>query len=110
MEKTREEWERIFCWKIHAELKGFRYRILQQEKEEIYAAAYQIDSMIRIFELLVERSQYMDTEILKMSISIPNVLAFLYDRWLHDVHFKTDGLEKFLKEELKQMKERRMTA
>lgn len=110
MEKTREEWERIFCWKIHAELKGFRYGILQQEKEEIYAAAYQIDSMIRIFELLVERSQYMDTEILKMSISIPNVLAFLYDRWLYDIHFKTDGLEKFLKEELKQMKERRMTA
>lgn len=110
MEKTREEWERIFCWKIHAELKGFQYRMLQQEKEEIYAAAYQIDSMVRIYEFLADRSQYMDMEILEVSISIPNVLAFLYERWLDDSNSGISGLEEFLTKELKRIKERRLTA
>lgn len=110
MEKTREEWERIFCWKIHAELKGFQYRMLRKGKEEIYAAAYQIDSTIRIYEFLVDRSQYMDTEILEESISIPNVLTFLYERWLNDNDSGTSGLEEFLTKELKQIKGERLTA
>lgn len=38
----REEMERIFCWKIGAELKGFQYCMMQKSKEEIFASAYQI--------------------------------------------------------------------
>lgn len=56
----REEMERIFCWKIGAELKGFQYCMMQKSKEEIFASAYQIDCMVRIYELLAEISQKME--------------------------------------------------
>lgn len=49
----REDIERKFCWKISSELKMFKYRKLELGKDEIYASAYQIDCMIRIYEMLV---------------------------------------------------------
>lgn len=78
----RKELEQIFCWKASAELRAFQYGILQKEKEEIYGAAYQIDSMINLYELLIEMSMAMGEETLAAAITFPGLLGFLYDRWL----------------------------
>lgn len=78
----KEYLERIFCWKISRELDEFHGEILKKEKEEIYAMAYQIDSIINIYELLKEFCQKMDVERLQKCIYIPNLLAFLYMEWL----------------------------
>lgn len=78
----REELERIFCWKISAELKGFKYKIMQMEKEEIYALAYQIDCIVRIYENLVEESGTLKDAQLKRCMEISNLLQFIYEKWL----------------------------
>ena len=78
----REDVERIFCWKISAELKAFKYRVMQLEKEQIYASAYQIDCMIRIYELLVERSKRLETVQLQNCMQISSLLSFVYGEWL----------------------------
>lgn len=78
----REEVERIFCWKISAELKSFKYRIMQLNKEQIYASAYQIDCMIRIYELLIEKCKRLETAQLQNCMQISSLLSFVYDEWM----------------------------
>lgn len=80
--EERQSQERTFCWKISGELKLFQYQMLQKSKEEIYASAYEIDCMVRIYELLVEKSQSLEKEEFKRLLSIPSLLAFLYSEWL----------------------------
>lgn len=82
MKLEHEELEKIFCLKVSAELSAFQYDILQKEKEEIYHAAYQIDSMINLYELLIEMCRTMKEEILVIAITVPELLRFLYDQWL----------------------------
>ena len=42
----RNRAERRFCWKISAELKSFKFRMMQMSKQEIYDHAYEIDCMV----------------------------------------------------------------
>lgn len=79
---NREEMERVFCWKISAELKLFQIQILKKEKEEIYDMAYQIDSVIRIYELLVEESQRLGQLQLEYCIAAPSLLMSVYRTYL----------------------------
>lgn len=44
----RGQLEQAFRWKITAEMKLFKERVLQMEKEEIFALAYRIDCTIRL--------------------------------------------------------------
>lgn len=56
----RNRAERRFCWKISAELKSFKFRMMQMSKQEIYDHAYEIDCMIRIYEELVSISERLE--------------------------------------------------
>ena len=51
--KTLQE---LFCEKITLEIECFKSDMLQQEPEVILGRAYQIDSMINIYEILLEMS------------------------------------------------------
>lgn len=101
----REELERIFCWKASAELRAFQYSILQKEKEEIYSAAYQIDTMINLYELLVETSVAMEEETLTAAITFPGLLDFLYYRWLGYEDSHMEELQGCIKKELSAIKD-----
>lgn len=92
----RERLEQTFCWKITSELKGFKYRTLQMEKEQIYSSAYQIDSMIRIYELLLELSLQLEEDQLKSCMYCPGLLTFLYEKWLQAHDEQEKGLERFV--------------
>ena len=87
---NRKRLEKIFCWKISGELKLFKFRILKMKKKDIFQAAYQIDTVICIYELLIETSTCMSKEALQAGISFPGILMFLYERWLsyEDVHME----------------------
>ena len=87
---SRERMEKTFCWKLSGELKLFKFRILKMKKKEIFQAAYQIDAVICIYELLTEMSTCMSKEMLKAGITFPGILTFLYERWLSykDVHME----------------------
>ena len=78
----RKQLEQAFCLKLSGELAIFRYEILEKEKEAIYEAAYQIDSIISIYELLAEMSGRLSTETLEAAVMFPNILTFLYREWL----------------------------
>ena len=78
----REDIERKFCWKISSELKMFKYCKLELDKDEIYASAYQIDCMIRIYEMLLEKSKRLESTKLQRCMEISSLLAFIYDEWL----------------------------
>ena len=96
MEMERKRIEQTFCWKISGELKVFQYRMMQQTKEEIYARAYEIDCMVRIYEILLEQSQKLETEQLEKAVRVSSLLAFLYSEWLKIPDMQNEELERTL--------------
>ena len=96
----RKQLDKIFCWTASGELKIFKYRILRMGREEIYHAAYEIDSMICIYELLLEMSRKVPDGTLKAGIGFPGLLSFLYDRWMQYPGDSTEDIRGCLEEEL----------
>lgn len=92
----KEELERLFCWKINSELKLFKYRIMQKEKEEIFSLAYRIDCIISIFEMLLELCKKMSPQELERCMQIPEVLAHFYWRWMKEPDSKNEEMEQSL--------------
>ena len=73
-----EELRELFCIKIGLENSRFKKRMLKQSAEVLFERAYQIDTMLNLYELLMEMSQKMEAEVLKTLLVFPN----LYDRWI----------------------------
>ena len=86
----KEELQELFCAKISMEMEQFKHRMLKQKPQNIYDKCYQIDSMINIYEQLMEMSLKMEEEALAWILVFPNLLAFLYSRWLktEDSHYE----------------------
>lgn len=80
----REDLEVLFCFKIGNELEQFKGEIEKMDLDEILARAYQIDTIITIYELLLEMSRQLGKEILETVILYPNLLAFLYEKWMKE--------------------------
>lgn len=104
MKMNREKLEHTFCWKINSELKLFKYRILQKEKEEVFALAYQIDCIISIYEILVEYCKEMTTQELEVCMSIPEVLIHLYCRWMKVPDSKNEELGQSIRASIQEKK------
>ncbi len=102
---SRKRLEKTFCWKISGELKLFKFRILKMKKKEIFQAAYQIDTVICIYELLTEMSICMSEEALKAGITFPGILMFLYERWLSYEDTHMEDIQYCLNEEVKKILE-----
>ena len=101
----RRQLEKTFCWKISSELKLFKYRMLKKKKEEIFQSAYQIDSMVCIYELLVEMSGRISEEALKAGIAFPGILPYFYDRWLTYEDSHTEEIQCCIDEEFMKLQE-----
>ena len=97
---NRKRLEKIFCWKISGELKLFKFRILKMKKKDIFQAAYQIDTVICIYELLIETSTCMSEEALQAGISFPGILMFLYERWMSYKDNRMEDIQCCLNEEM----------
>lgn len=80
----REDLEALFCFKIGRELEQFKGEIEKMDLDEILARAYQVDTIITIYELLLEMSRQLGKEILETIILYPNLLAFLYEKWMKE--------------------------
>lgn len=104
MRLEHQELEKIFCLKISAELSAFQYDMLQKERKEIYQAAYQIDSMINLYELLIERCRTMKEEVLIIAITVPELLHFLYERWLEYEDSHVEDIQDCMDRELEALK------
>lgn len=96
----RKELLKIFNWKITSEMKLFKARMLQKDKEEIFAESYEIDYMVRIYESLRERSQKMDTRVLSQCIQVSDLLVSFYLAWLDAPGTGDDDLDILLDKEI----------
>ena len=84
----KKDLEELFCFKIGRELDQFKEKIRRYDLEEILARAYQVDTMISIYELLMEMCLQMEKEALESLILFPDVLTVSYNRWMNqeDTH------------------------
>lgn len=103
MEKELRE---LFCVKIGLENALFKKRMLKQGVEVLFERAYQIDTMLNLYELLIEMSQKMELEVLKTLLVFPNLLAFLYDRWLKEEDSHIEELQCSLEKNVGELQEK----
>lgn len=97
---SRKQLEKAFCWKISGEMKFFKFQILKMKKKEIFQAAYQINTIICIYELLIDMRTRISEEALKVGIAFPGILMFLYDRWLGYEDSHMEDIQYCVNEEL----------
>ena len=100
-----EELRELFCLKIGLENARFKQRMLKQSAEVLFERAYQIDTMLNLYELLMEMSQKMEPEALKTLLVFPNLLAFLYDRWLKEEDSHIEELQCSLEKNVGELQE-----
>lgn len=101
-----EELRELFCAKITLEIRRFKQNIVQNDSEEVYAGAYQIDCMINIYELLLDMSRKTGEKTLKILLVFPSLLAFLYGRWLHTEDAHTEELQKCIRQCISEMEQK----
>lgn len=99
----RKQLESTFCWKISGELKLFKYHVLRMEKEEIFALAYRIDCILRIYEMLIELSRSLSSEELEGCIRTAGLLDYLFDRWQKVPDTQNEELEHSLCSNIKSL-------
>lgn len=104
-EMDREIWERLYCRKLSRELEAYKASILEMDKEEIYGAAYEIDSVISIYEFLIETAEDRAEDFLESVIVFPDLLLFLYHKWLDYKDSHTEELERCMNRELIKIQE-----
>lgn len=102
----RGQLEQAFRWKITAEMKLFKERVLQMEKEEIFALAYRIDCTIRIYEILLECCGRMGEAELEGCIGTGEILDSLYERWPKEPDTQEEEMEHSLCSIIKNITER----
>lgn len=101
-----EELRELFCLKIGLENARFKQRMLKQSAEVLFERAYQIDTMLNLYELLMEMSQKMELEVLKILLVFPNLLAFLYDRWIKEEDSHMEELQCSIEKNVEELQEK----
>lgn len=101
-----EELRELFCIKIGLENSRFKKRMLKQSAEVLFERAYQIDTMLNLYELLMEMSQKIELEVLRTLLVFPNLLAFLYDRWLKEEDSHIEELQDALEKNVDELQEK----
>ena len=78
----KKELTEIFCLRLNLEQNRYKKRMLKMNPEAVFGKAYEINCMLSIYEMLIEKSEKMETDILKCLLVIPDILHFFYRRWM----------------------------
>ena len=78
----KKELTEIFCLRLNLEQKRYKKRMLKMNSEAVFGKAYEINCMLSIYETLIEKSEKMETDILKCLLVLPDILHFFYRRWM----------------------------
>ena len=78
----KKELTEIFCLRLNLEQKRYKKRMLKMNPEEGFGKAYEINCMLSIYETLIEKSEKMETDILKCLLVLPDILHFFYRKWM----------------------------
>lgn len=99
----RKKLEELFNLKICEELDEFQSHILRKSRREIYSRAYEIDSLINIYEILAGNSEQFEEGALEALLVFPNLLMFLYGRWLKYADSHMEDMSDCLNRELEKV-------
>jgi hypothetical protein len=97
---AREELQSLFCLKINVEYKKFKEEQLSLSIESIYENAYQIHTFMCMYENLLEMSQKFSEDVLVSLITYPELLAYLYERWLKVEDSLDEELTNYMRDEI----------
>ena len=78
----KKELTEIFCLRLNLEQKRYKKRMLKMNPEAVFSKAYEINGILSIYEMLTEKSEKMETDILKCLLVLPDILHFFYRRWM----------------------------
>ena len=78
----KKEMTEIFCLRLNLEQKRYKKRMLKMSPEAVFGKSYEINCMLSIYETLIEKSEKMETDILKCLLVIPDILHFFYRKWM----------------------------
>lgn len=78
----KEHVKTVFNRKLMKEIKAFKKNMLKRKPYEILANAYYIMCVLAIYEALIEMSNEMKAKTIHELIKIPDLIEFLYNRWL----------------------------
>ena len=81
-QKEKNELTEIFCLRLNLEQKRYKKRMMKMSPDAVFGKAYEINVMLSIYETLIEKSEKMETDILKCLLVIPDILHFFYRRWM----------------------------
>lgn len=99
----KEELQSLLCLKINVEYKRFKKAQLNLSVENIYGNAYQIHSYMCIYENLLEMIQKLSENVLVSLITFPELLAYLYERWLKVEDSSDEELNYYLQDEISEI-------
>lgn len=78
----KEYFTELSYQKLDAEMKDYKEKMFQLSTEEVFGRAYEIDTYINLYEiLLTKRESYTWTQLWGILI-LPHVLGFFYACWL----------------------------
>lgn len=92
----RDELQSLLCLKINVEYQKFKKAQLELSADEMYGNAYQIQFYMCIYESLLELSQKLSEDVLATLVTFPNLLAYLFERWLKVEDSLDEELNDFL--------------
>jgi len=95
--------QELFCRKISMEIKRFKKKMMKRRPNRIIANAYKIHCMLSIYEMLLEKSQELDKESLKLFLTIPEILALFYAVWLDRKDSFLNELEICIQDETREL-------
>lgn len=81
-QKEKNELTEIFCLRLNLEQKRYKKRMMKMSPDAVFGKAYEINVMLSIYETLIEKSEKMETDILKCLLVLPDILHFFYRRWM----------------------------
>lgn len=68
--------------KLTKELDLYKERMLLKGTKEVFDHAYEIDSYINIYEMLLMKIEYLEIAQLYRIAMLPHILGFFYEEWL----------------------------
>lgn len=99
----KKELTEIFCLRLNLEQKRYKKRMLKMNPEAVFGKAYEINCMLSIYETLIEKSEKMETDILKCLLVIPDILNFFYRKWMKTEDSFQMELENSMEQGLKEI-------
>ena len=80
--KIKERLVQRVSEKITKELDLYKEKMLSKGTKEVFNHAYEIDSYINIYEMLLIKIEYLEIAQLYRVALLPHILGFYYEQWL----------------------------